>query len=199
MEQMIDSRIGSFMNAKQYSLSKIQSHKHDGADAPRVRSKDLIYSTNRQSMVHAYADVKTEEETGTSYIEFAYPKRIDFNGFIANGAEGGATPSPSTEKATTSGLAVFGTAENISAFYPNTPTTEPDADSIVHGSNYMFIDETDLTNTWVGAGNPYLAFATDDGSNVIGYLSITSYSSEGITIEYYVDIGFYIIGSIIIT
>ncbi|HSV94496.1 MAG TPA: hypothetical protein VLH94_00760 [Spirochaetia bacterium] len=198
LKNLIRSEIENYNNRKQFSLSKIPSHKHDGADSPKVSTKDLVYSINQSFLIVAYAT--NPAATNREQFTFSFPgaKKVEFYGIVGNNANGTSTPPASTKKAVVTGVAHFGTAENLTGYFP-TPITTPDQDSIVQGCNYMYIDEFSLANTAAGSSTLYLAYAFDESQTLLASASVVGFTDQGVTIEFYQSIGYYLAGTFFIT
>ena len=198
VNNLIDQRINQYMNKKQYTYSKIPAHEHNGNDTIKINSKNIVYGINKQLAFYFYSEDPASTLRESFTFSFSNPKRLSFHGFIANNADGVPPFPTATKKAIVSGEALFGTAENLTAFDP-IPVTTPDSDSIVQSSTSMYIDTTSLANTTVAMGNTYLAFANDNAGNLLASASCIDYSVNGITIEFYVSIGYYIVGTYLIS
>lgn len=186
---MIQDGIKSYMATKQFDLSKIPSHVHNGTDTNKINQKDIIPSQKFTAfLVTTLTGAGTEIDTINNIPNFT---RIDFNGFAANNAGGGAA----TKRAIITGLAVTG---NCVAYYSNGTSTGTSPVPIIMASNALYVDSTDLTKAQVSAANIYLCYAVDNTGAVIVSTTV-SFTSSTITFTTTVASGWKLQGSLVIS
>lgn len=199
IEQLIKAGIHDYMTDKQFNLSKIPSHTHDGKDTNKILQKNVI--PNQKVMTFMI------EDTSETFTISNIPNitRISFLGFAANNKS-----APATKRAIINGIAEFGncfgfsgSGTNISFASNVSLTPEP-----IQAYNYMYTDTSNLTKTRVGAGNgsysggvytSMLCRAADDTGGDVVALEITSYTSSSITFTCTLTADWKLQGTLILT
>lgn len=196
--KIAQEEIQKYMNVKQYTYSKVPSHEHNGVDTSRINIKNLVMGVNQCSGLVSYSANPAVENRENYTFNFSNPRQLIFHGYMANGSNGDGTVTGTTKRAIVNGTALFGTAENLSTLTP-TPVTSIDSDGIIQGCSSMFIDASNIANTRVVQGTAYLAYAADSSSNVIGSVSCIAFTPSSITVEFYVNVGYVLAGTFLIS
>ncbi len=175
IEKMIDSRIEMFMRQKQFNLSKIPNHFHNGTDSNRIAEVDL--EQNNKNISGLIFD--TSETVTLTGLNLRNIKGITLLGFAANNADG----SPATKRAIINGEAQFGKCFGFTGAGTGAIqiTTSKVGDPFIQMSNGMYVDSTDLTKNRVAIG-PNLARAVDDTAAVMASLTIDDYTYTSLTL-----------------
>ena len=189
MRQIVKSEIQAYMNAKQFTLSKIPAHTHTGLDAPRVEENDLLPSDIFNGgfvMGNAGSEVFT-------ISKIPRLNTITFYGVATNGAY----TNPTTlynEKATITGEIRIGKVFSLNG---NTGTdfyaTGESVANYSQACTSAYTDVTTLSKQFVTASAT--AFAeVFDGTNTVATATVTNATESSIEVTVTVTSSWYIIG-----
>lgn len=192
IKNFIRSEIQSYLDRKQFGVSKIQNHVHNGTDSSPISEVNLV---KRNKYVSGF----TFDTSGTYIIRGLNPPnmtRMVFYGFAANNADG----TPATKRAVISGEAQFGRCFSFAGDGSGTITVEssPAGNPFVQASNSLYVDSTTLANHRVAIAER-LAYAVDNASAVVASIIITDYTSNTLTIDVSLASNWKIQSNIIIT
>lgn len=196
IQKLIQNEINSYMNTKQYNVSKIPNHLHNGTDTNKINGADIVNNAKMYSFL-----VQTKSETFTITNLIPNINRISFYGFSANNADG----SAATKRCLLNGEAYLGnciefsgessvmTGNKISA------ATTPRRKSIIQSSNALYTDTANFNKTKVAASGLNLLYCVDDTGAVVTQLTILSWNGTSVTFEAYVASNFKIQGNLLFT
>lgn len=185
VQNLIDASIQKFMLDKQYNLSKLQNHLHNGTDLNKINAADLV--NNIKNISGLVAD--TSETITFTGLNIPNIERITFYGFAANNADA----SPATKRAICNGECDFG---KLYSFTGGGTTGVVVITNSIIGSplisfcNSMYVDSSDLTKNRVAIGGVdanspagQLVRVVDDTSTEVVVLEILSYTYNSITMR----------------
>ena len=198
VKKIADQAILDYMRNKQYTVSKIASHEHNGTDTIKIKRENIINSVKKTTFL---VDTNT---TGSPLVIYdtipniANVNNITFMGFVANNAS-----TSATKRAIINGQAEIGICQGFS----DATTLINLPQNVIQMCNFMYIDQTDLTKNRVGATNGdittqnpfgYFTFVTDDtGTNVVK--TVVSYANSIISLKTTLAAGWKLQGALIIT
>ncbi len=142
--------------ASQYDVVKAPIHYHNGVDLPAISEVNIIHNSRYSSFI-------ISDTTEVFAINKILPNlsRIQFIGFAANNAGGGAA----TKRAQINGQADFGKCFGFSGSGASLVlATSSVGIPVIQASNYLYID---ATSQRVGAGNEHLVLVNDGTSDVV--------------------------------
>lgn len=185
VEKMVQDGIKSYMDQKQFNLSKIPTHSHMGTDAPRINENDLL-PADQYSL--SWVSTASEVFRITKIPNFSL---LTFYGIASNGAFGG---GPYNEKATISGEARVGTVYSITSnsgidYYSNKASSS----TYFQACTSAYTDVTSLAKQYVSTAGTYFAYVYD-GTNDVVIGRITSVTEEYIEITVTLSSSWYLQG-----
>jgi hypothetical protein len=166
VKKIADQAISDYMRNKQYNLSKIPSHEHNGTDTIKIKENNLINGPKYTAFVQS----NTDEDGSVNRIYFPNISSIRVYGFIAN-----ATP---TVRATINGEAQFGAVSLTSG-----NITVPVQNGIIQCTNSICIDINTINNTRVSASNEYLAYPIDSSGTGLVEVRAVNWTPNSVDIE----------------
>lgn len=189
INSLIKKGIDDYMNQKQYNLSKIQNHEHNGIDSLRVNESNLINSNMYQLGIAMNAN-ETFYIRGVSSF-----KSMTFYGIAANGGYG---VGPHTKKATITGEVQIGATYGMSINSTGT-TFQPAgyASNFSQSSTSIYVDTTDSSKMFVSASGAHFARVINDSTGTeVASAKIDSITNNIIAITSTVNLadGWYIQG-----
>lgn len=187
VEKMVQDGINSYMNQKQYNYSKIPQHTHNGVDTVQISQANIINNSKKTTfLTTTLVSGGTEIDT---LANISNVSRIDFMGFIANNAGGGAA----TKRAIINSHAEIG-----QCYFADSTQTYPVGKNIIQACNSMYIDSGTLANNRVSTSNSNFCYSTDETSAVL-VNTIISYTNQTITLTTILASGWKLQGALIIT
>lgn len=153
LQQTIRGEIESYMTQKQFNLSKIQSHVHNGTDTSRISEKDLIIGDK----IRTFLILDTSETLTIARV--ANISSMTFMGFIANNANG----SPASNRAVINGQAEFGPCFGFGGTGSYVSYDNHIPIPFIQSSNSMF---TGSAGTRVASSNLYFCYAVDTSGEI---------------------------------
>jgi len=186
-EKMVQDGINSYMNAKQFTLSKIPAHKHNGLDVQKIEENDLL-PANQYFM--NWVSTTSEVFTISKIPNFSL---LTFYGVATNGAYGG---GPYNEKATIAGEARVGKVFSIDTasgqdYYSSGNTIS----NFSQACTSAYTDVTSLSKQFVSSSAAYFAFVDSTGAgNTVASAKITAITETSIEITVAITSNWYIRG-----
>ena len=188
IKQTIKEEIQNYMDRKQFDISSIPFHTHNGLDTSRINENDLLPADNFTASI-VMGTAGSEVFTISKVPNFSL---LTFYGVATNGAFGG---GPYNEKASIVGEARVGKLYDI-----NTATgSDLYSDGVLNANNYYqictsnYTDITLLSKQLVTASKLGFVYV-HDGTNQVALASITSISNDSIEITVTVSSSWYIQG-----
>lgn len=174
INNLIKKGIDDYMNEKQYEVSKIPAHTHNGVDTVRIDAVNINQNVKYNTFI-----VSDTSETFVITNVFPNIGKVIFQGFAANNKS-----APATKRAIVNGEAQFGNCFQFSGSGSNIALngiTIPIP--IICSTNSFYVDTTDLTKTRVAAANEgsLIAYIVDDSATEIVTLEVVSYANNAIT------------------
>jgi hypothetical protein len=188
----IQQGIENYMNSKQFSVSKIPNHVHNGTDTNQIQESSLIPAPTFSSFL-------IENVTETIILTNIPPTltSVKFQGIAANNAAD--LSLPGTKKAVCNGEAIF---RNCFAFTGSGTSVSVGGGqtlSLIQSATSMYIDEASLANATVGVSGLNILYVIDETQTEIASLAITSFDKGILTIDAVVASGWAIQGTLILT
>lgn len=175
--------------ATQYGVNKSPVHYHNGIDLPQIPESSVTPNIRYNTFI-----ICDTSETFT-FRAISNLRRVSFHGFAANNADG----SPATRRAVITGEAFVG---KCFRFAGTGSVIVLDSNlvgiPIVQGSNSMYTDSTDLTQTRVGASNLFVAYAVNSTTEV-ATIKIDDYTGTDLIITVTLDTNWKIQGSLMLS
>jgi hypothetical protein len=196
LQKLMQDEIVKYMTIRQFNLSKIPSHEHNGLDTVKISQKNLI-NNNKYSVF--VSSIASETFTLSNLPNIS---QLFFNGIASNNASDMTVPG--TLKATVIGQVQFGNCYGT----PSVSGTVADisfanvVEPFVQSANDIYIDTTDLTKCRAGAANSYFVYVQDGTTPtpvVVATAKVVSYDNSTITITTTLEANWQITGTLILT
>jgi hypothetical protein len=173
-KEIARKEIESFMVQKQFNLSKIQNHEHNGLDTVRINEKDLINAD-------MYSLGVTSVTSETFYIKGLQNfKHITCYAIASNQYSG-----TKTKKATITGEVQIG--KTYSMGFDSTGTmASPSglASNFYQTCSSIYVDTTNVANTFVTSSlDSFVRVINSSVGNVVAEAKVTSIENGFITIQ----------------
>jgi len=187
IRKIIQEEIGGYMSRKQFNVSKIPKHEHNGTDSSRIRENNLLSADN---FIGSFVMGNDGDEVFT-ISKIPNLSLVKFYGVATNGAFGG---GPYDEKASVSGEIKIGKLYQID--------TQSGTDYYSSGSpltNDYYQACTSHYNK-VSTGASFVRSASDafvsiyDGTSTVASASVTSIKDNSLQITVDISSNWYIQG-----
>jgi hypothetical protein len=176
LKNIIQQEIKNYMTLKQFNISKIPAHEHNGVDTVQINEKDVLNSD--MFAVHLVMDANE-----TFYVKsLPFFKSITFYGIAANGGYGGVH----TKKATITGEVQLGKTYDMT-LSGNTFVPSPTVYPFLQVCNSIYVDTTDATKMFVNATGTGFAYAWN-GTSDVALATITAVDNTSISIKSTLDL-----------
>lgn len=192
LKNLIDQQIDSYMKAKQFSVSKIPNHTHNGTDSVQISESNILPSPTFGAFL--------VENVSETFFLTNLPEtltQLTFNGIAANNAAD--LSLPGTKKALCTGQAIFRNCFGFVGAGSEIPVGVGQSLSLIQTTSSMYIDEATLANTGVAVSGLHILYVIDETDTVVASLSVSSFNRGRLTIESHVESGWAIQGTLLLT
>lgn len=189
IQKMIQDEINAYMKAKQFTVSKIPNHLHNGTDSQKISEADLIPAPT-------YATFLTENVSETFTITNlpATLTSVTFSGIAYDSSS-----SPASKKALVFGNVIFQNCFTISGSGTSFPVNNLNGISLIQTGSSIYMDTSDLTKTRVGTSSAYFVYVINDSGTVVASLIISSFSRGILSITSALSANWIIQGTLTLT
>lgn len=142
-----------------YSVAQVPTHSHNGIDSNPINQADIVGNSKYGAGYGATAGESPKMRT------FSNPTRLCFYGVATNGS--------GTKIAKINGEVAIGRSYIFDGIADVNTVTPTAGTQFVQTCNFVYIDNTSLTNTKMGTQGNYIAYV-NDGVNILVSMKVTS-------------------------